>query len=131
MSFFGEAVTDPAEAEQAVDEYCAVAEAVGDASELDVPIGVKPTLKGLGISQQAAESGLLEIVETAAANRVRVKLDLETTDTVEAKLDLYRVAVAGSERTGVVLQSYVWRTLSGARALSDEGIARVRLTRAS
>ena len=129
FSFLGEAVTDPTEAEQAVSEYCALAAAIGAASELDARIGVKPTLLGLGISQQTAERGLLTIVETAAEHGVRVELDMETSDTVDATLELYRAAAARSERTGVALQSYLRRTPDDAQALIDEGIARVRLVK--
>ena len=129
FSFLGEAVTDPAEAEQAVAEYCALATAIGETTELDARMGVKPTLLGLGISQQTAERGLLTIVETASEHGVRVELDMEASETVDATLELYRAAAAKSERTGVALQSYLRRTPDDARALIDEGIARVRLTK--
>ncbi len=129
FSFLGEAVTDPAEAEQAVAEYCALAAAIGQKSELDARMGVKPTLLGLGISHQTAERGLLTIVKTAAQNGVRVELDMETSDTVDATLDLYRAASAVSDRTGVALQSYLRRTPDDAQVLIDEGIARVRLVK--
>ena len=129
FSFLGEAVTDPAEAQQAVAEYCALAVAIGDASELDARMGVKPTLLGLGISYQTAEHGLLTIVETAAEHGVRVELDMEASDTVDATLELYRAAAARSEWTGVALQSYLRRTPDDAQALIDEGIARVRLVK--
>ena len=129
FSFLGEAVTDPAEAEQAVAEYCALAAAIGGASELDARVGVKPTLLGLGISHQTAEHGLLTIVDTAAEHGVRVELDMETSDTVDATLELYRAAAAESERTGVALQSYLRRTPDDAQMLIDEGIARVRLVK--
>ncbi|MDE2966922.1 MAG: proline dehydrogenase family protein [Chloroflexota bacterium] len=129
FSFLGEAVTDPAEAEQAVAEYCALAAAIGDTAELDARMGVKPTLLGLGISYQTAERGLLTIVETAAEHGVRVELDMEASDTVDATLELYRAASAKSEWTGVALQSYLRRTPDDAQALIDEGIARVRLVK--
>ena len=129
FSFLGEAVTDPAEAEQAVAEYCALAAAIGDAPRLDARVGLKPTLLGLGISYQTAERGLLTIVDTAAEHGVRVELDMEASDTVDATLKLYRAAAAKSERTGVALQSYLRRTPDDAQVLIDEGIARVRLVK--
>ena len=127
FSFLGEAVTDPAEAEQAVAEYCALAAAIGAASELDARVGVKPTLLGLGISHQTAERGLLTIVETAAERGVRIELDMEASDTVDAMLELYRAAAARPKRTGVALQACLRRTPDDAQALIDEGIARLRL----
>ncbi len=129
FSFLGEAVTDPAEAEEAVAEYCALAAAIGQTTELDARMGVKPTLLGLGISHQTAERGLLTIVETAERHGVRVELDMEASDTVDATLELYRAAAAVSDRTGVALQSYLRRTPDDAQALIDEGIARVRLVK--
>ena len=129
FSFLGEAVTDPADAEQAVAEYCALAAAIGEASPLDARMGVKPTLLGLGISYETAERGLLTIVESAAGHGVRVELDMEGSETVDATLRLFRSAAATSELTGVALQSYLRRTPDDARALIDEGIARVRLTK--
>ena len=129
FSFLGEAVTDPAEADQAVAEYCALAAAIGDGTDLNARVGVKPTLLGLGISYQTAERGLFAIVETAAEHGVRVELDMETSDTVDATLALFRSATAKSELTGVALQSYLRRTPDDARALIDDGIARVRLVK--
>ena len=129
FSFLGEAVTDPVEAEQAVVEYCALAAAIGAASPLDARMGVKPTLLGLGISYPTAERGLLTIVETASQHGVRVELDMETSDTVDATLNLYRAASAISDRTGVALQTYLRRTPEDAQSLIDEGIARVRLVK--
>ncbi|MXX32048.1 MAG: proline dehydrogenase [Chloroflexi bacterium] len=129
FSFLGEEVTDPADAEQAVSEYCALAMAIGDTAELNARMGVKPTLLGLGISYETAERGLLTIVETASQNGVRVELDMEVSHTVDATLRLYRSAAAESELTGVALQSYLRRTPDDAQALIDEGIARVRLTK--
>jgi len=129
FSFLGEAVTDPAEADQAVAEYCALAAAIGDGTDLNARVGVKPTLLGLGISYQTAERGLLAIVETAAEHGVRVELDMETSDTVDATLALFRSATTKSELTGVALQSYLRRTPDDAQALIDDGIARVRLVK--
>ena len=129
FSFLGEAVTDPAEAEQAVAEYCALAAAIGAASELDARVGVKPTLLGMGISHQTAERGLLTIVETAAERGVRIELDMEASDTVDAMLELYRAAAARPKRTGVALQACLRRTPDDAQALIDEGIARLRLVK--
>ena len=129
FSFLGEEVTDPAEAEQAVSEYCALAAAIGESEGLDARMGVKPTLLGLGISYETAERGLLAIVETASEHAVRVELDMETSDTVDATLALYRAAAARSELTGVALQSYLRRTPDDAQALIDDGIARVRLVK--
>ena len=129
FSLLGEAVTDPSEAEQAVAEYCALAVAIGAASDLDARVAVKPTLLGLDISRQTAERGLLTIVETADELGVRVELDMEASDTVDATLELYRAAAARSEATGVALQAYLRRTPEDAQALIDDGIARVRLVK--
>lgn len=129
LSLLGEAVTDPAEAEQAVSEYCSLAAALGDSPGLDARVAVKPTLLGLGISYQTAERGLLAIVETAAEHGVWVELDMEASDTVDATLDLYRAAAERSERTRVALQAYLRRTPEDAQALIDEDIARVRLVK--
>lgn len=129
FSLLGEAVTDPAEAEQAVAEYCALVAAIAHETELEARVAVKPTLLGLGISYQTAERGLLTIVDTGAEHRVRVELDMEASDTVDATLSLYRAAAARSEWTGVALQAYLRRTPDDAQALIDEGIARVRLVK--
>ncbi|MDE2989132.1 MAG: proline dehydrogenase family protein [Chloroflexota bacterium] len=129
FSLLGEAVTDPAEADQAVAEYCALAAAIGASPRLDARVAVKPTLLGLDISQQTAERGLLNIIETAAEHRVWVELDMEASNTVDATLELFRAATAKSERTGVALQAYLRRTPEDAQALIDDGIARVRLVK--
>ena len=129
FSYLGEEVTDPADAEEAVAEYCALAEAIGASAPLDARMGVKPTLMGVGISYDLAERGLLQIVETAAAHGVRVELDTEGSATTDATLQLYRAAAARSELTGIALQSYLRRSPADAQALIDEGIARIRLVK--
>jgi proline dehydrogenase len=127
FALLGEAITDPAEAEQAVAEYCALAAAIGTSPEVDARVAVKPTLLGLGISYPTAERGLLTIIDAAAEHDVRVELDMEASDTVDPTLELYRAAAERSDRTGVALQAYLRRTPEDAQALIDEGIARVRL----
>ena len=129
FSLLGEAVTDPSEADRAVAEYCALAAAIGDSSQMDARVAVKPTLLGLDISQQTARRGLLNIVETAAEHGVWVELDMEASNTVDATLDLYRAAAERSDRTAIALQAYLRRTPEDAQALIDEGIARVRLVK--
>ena len=129
LALLGEAVTDPAEAEQAVAEYCALLAAIGEATELDVRVAVKPTLLGLEISHDTAEQGLLRIVETAAGHGLWVEIDMEGAETVDPTLQLYRAAAAQSERTAVALQAYLRRTPQDAQALLDEDIARVRLVK--
>lgn len=129
LALLGEAVTDPAEAEQAVAEYCALLASIGEATELDVRVAVKPTLLGLEISHETAEQGLLRIVETAAGHGIWVEIDMEGAETVDATLQLYRTAAAQSERTAVALQAYLKRSPEDAQALLDEGIARVRLVK--
>ena len=129
FSFLGESVTDLADAERAVAEYCALVGAISDAGDLDLRVGVKPTLLGLDISHATAERGLLQIVDTAAEHGVWVEIDMEASETVDATLALYRTAASRSEQTVVALQSYLRRTPRDAQALIDEGIARVRLVK--
>lgn len=129
LALLGEAVTDPTDAEQAVAEYCALLAAIGEATELDLRVAVKPTLLGLEISPATAERGLLQIVETAAGHGIWVEIDMEGAETVDPTLDLYRTAAARSDRTAVALQAYLRRTPQDAQALLDEGIARVRLVK--
>ncbi len=129
FALLGEAVVEASEAEFAVAEYSALTAAIGELSQSDARIAVKPTLLGLDISYQAAERGLLTIVETATAHDVWVEIDMEASETVDATLELYRAAATKSDHTAVALQAYLRRTPDDARALIDEGIARVRLVK--
>lgn len=115
VSFLGESVIDPADADRAVAEYCALVGAIAGAPNLDFRLSVKPTLLGLDISHATAERGLLRIVENAAEHDIWVEIDMEASQTIEATLALYRAAAARSERTLVALQCYLHRTPHDAR----------------
>ncbi len=125
LDVLGEAATSRQHAEQAVDQYLEVLDAI-DASKLDANVSVKLTLLGLNIDHDFCR-GNVEKIATAARTRDNfVRIDMEDHTTTDATLEIYRALQPKIGNLGVVLQAYMRRTLDDIGALTADG-ANVRL----
>jgi proline dehydrogenase len=94
---------------------------------LDANVSVKPTALGLKLSPEAAYGAFVQILGTARSLGLTVRIDMEDSSTTQTTLDLYRrLRDEGFDNVGIVIQSYLRRTLADARDLAAEG-ASVRL----
>jgi proline dehydrogenase len=116
LTRLGENVTDAAEADEVTRHYLDVIEAAS-ARGLDAQISVKPTQLGLDLDRAVCQRNLETLVAAATAAGSFVWIDMEASGYVDATLDLFRRARAGSARVGVCLQAYLRRTAADLEAL--------------
>ena len=90
--------------------------------KLDANISVKPTALGLKIDLERTHASFVEILEHARSHGMFVRIDMEDSTTTQITLDLWRrLRAEGYDNVGVVLQSYLRRTMIDAREVSAEG----------
>lgn len=127
IDFLGESVTDPDEARAACDEILKLLQAI-DSSGVKSGVSVKPSQLGLEIDPSLALENMRCILEHAAGYGLFVRMDMEESALVEPTLSMYRQLRRehSFDNTGVVIQSYLYRSEHDVRELVDMG-ASVRL----
>jgi proline dehydrogenase len=119
VDVLGEEVTQPAEAEVVASSYHAVLDAIA-ADHADANVSVKLTALGLEIDVDLCRSLLAAVVADAAARGIFVRIDMEHSAVTDDTLRLYReLREDGRDNVGVVLQSYLRRTLRDVGDLAD------------
>ncbi len=127
LDFLGESVSSATEAARARDEICSLVERVA-ADGVTSGVSLKLTQLGLRIGDDVVRDNLCAILETARRHNIFVRIDMEDSPVTDATLSLYRTLRAefGYDNTGVVIQSYLYRSEHDIARLIDEG-ANVRL----
>jgi proline dehydrogenase len=119
IDVLGEEVLDRAAASRLVDAYQEVLAGL-ERSGLDSNVSVKPTALGLKLDLELCRENLAAVVDDAAAGGNFVRIDTEDSSTTSDTLRLYRgLRESGRENVGVVLQSYLRRTVADVRSLAD------------
>jgi proline dehydrogenase len=120
LDVLGEDVSTLEEVGGYADEYLRAVEALAE-NRLDANISIKPTAMGLRLSQDHAVERVVEIATCAARHGMTVRLDMEDSSVTQSTIDLYRrVRQRGHGNVGLVLQSYLRRTIEDARQLAAE-----------
>jgi proline dehydrogenase len=127
LTRLGENLADAGEADEVTDHYRRVFDAV-TAAGLDTQISIKPTQLGLDLDRERCFRNLRALVERAGVGDNRLWIDMESSEYVDATLDLYRRARALSTRVGVCLQAYLHRTPDDLASLLHLGPA-IRLVK--
>src|SRR5216684_2852588 len=104
----GENIKDPEEAQQVADHYLEVLSRIQQTG-VRAEISVKLTQLGLDLSPALCFSHLKTIIERAPKDSI-VWLDMESSNYVDATLDLYRRTLGLFPNVGVCLQAYLFRT---------------------
>ena len=126
VDVLGEEVHDPARAQTAVDQYLGLLETI-DTESLDANVSIKPTMLGLKIDQALCEENLAAIAGRASELDSFVRIDMEDHTCTDDTLEFFRrLREEFPGHVGVVLQSYLRRTLDDIEALSD-GLLHFRL----
>lgn len=127
LDLLGESVRNEAEARAAGREYIAMLDAI-DERKLDANVSVKLTAMGLDISEELCTRIMQDILDRAAKYDTFVRLDMEGSAYTQRTLDLFehRLFPAYREHVGIVLQSYLYRTLADVEH-SNRIRARVRI----
>jgi len=113
-----ESVTSPVETEAEVREYLDVLARI-DESGIESNVSIKLTQFGLEIDPELAYRNARRVVEDAARRGNFVRIDMEASNVTQATLDVFKRLRAefGLNDVGIVLQSYLYRTMDDARAL--------------
>lgn len=125
MDVLGEEVSERDKAQRAVDEYIRLFESI-ESSQLDSNVSIKPTLLGLKIDESFCQDNIEQIAAAAKKFGNFVRIDMEDHTCTDATLRIYAELQPRYGNLGVVLQSYMHRTLQDIQDLPAEG-ANVRL----
>jgi proline dehydrogenase len=119
VDVLGEEVLEARAASRLVDTYKEVLAEI-ERLGLDSNVSVKPTALGLKLDLDLCRENLAVVVDDAAARGNFVRIDMEDSSTTSNTLRLYReLRESGRDNVGVVLQSYLRRTLADVRSLAD------------
>ncbi len=120
VDILGESITTKAEAEFFKNQCLDILETI-HREKLDGNLSLKPTQMGLLLDTQLAFDNIREIVAKAAEQDNFVRIDMEDIECTDATLDFYRrLRDEFPKHVGVVLQSYLRRSLQDIEDLSDK-----------
>jgi len=125
LDVLGESVSQPSLVAGAVEEYLAALGAI-DAQRFDANISVKPTQLGLKLDFDLCLESMRKLVLEAGRLGNFVRIDMEDSSCTTTTLELYRrLRDEGHENVGVVLQTYMRRSLADLRALPEGASVRL------
>jgi proline dehydrogenase len=113
-----ESVGSAAEAENEVTEYRNILAKI-DETKIRSNVSIKLTQFGLGIDPELAYRNARRVVEEAHRRGNFVRVDMEDSSVTQATIDIFKRLRAefGLDNVGIVLQSYLYRTLADAQEL--------------
>ena len=113
-----ESVGSPAETEAEVHEYLDILSYIEE-SGINSNVSIKLTQFGLEIDPELAYRNARRVVEDAARRGNFVRVDMEGSGVTQATIDLFKRLRAefGLNDVGIVLQSYLYRTMDDTREL--------------
>src|SRR5713226_4063584 len=122
-----ESVSSTAETEAEVREYLDVLAQI-DESGIDSNVSIKLTQFGLEIDPELAYRNARRVVEDAARRGNFVRIDMEGSNVTQATIDVFKRLRGefGLNDVGIVLQSYLYRTMDDAKDILKIP-ARIRL----
>jgi proline dehydrogenase len=121
LDHLGENTSRPEEASEAT---AAIIDALDEvkASSVCANVSIKLTQIGLGLDEALCAQNLERILARAKANDNFVRIDMEDTPYTDKTIRLYcQMHDKGYRGTGIVLQSYLYRTEADARKLLADG----------
>ncbi len=119
VDVLGEEITRESEARAIAQAYRDVFTAI-EREHLDSNVSVKLTALGLNLSYDLCRDDLESVLREAARLGNFVRIDMEDSSTTSEALRMYReLREGGFDNVGVVLQSYLRRTLDDIHALAD------------
>jgi proline dehydrogenase len=125
-NYLGEAEHDERTAEDAVRAYLQILDGIVR-NGVKGNISVKPTQVGLEIGKEFFKGNLRQLLDRARESDVFIRWDMESSEWTQATLDPFEeLWEEGYRNMGVVLQSYLLRTMDDAERMNALG-ARVRL----
>ncbi len=122
-----ESVNSEAETEAEVREYLEVLQHI-DETHIDSNVSIKLTQFGLDIDRELAYRNARQVVAEAVSRHNFVRVDMEGSNVTQATLDIFKRLRGefGLNDVGIVLQSYLRRTMDDAKEMLKIP-ARIRL----
>jgi proline dehydrogenase len=113
-----ESVGSAAEAEKEVAEYLNILKKI-DEQRIRSNVSIKLTQFGLGLDSELAYRNARRVVEEATRRGNFVRVDMEDSSVTQVTIDIFKRLRAefGLDNVGIVLQSYLYRTLKDAEEL--------------
>ena len=128
LDYLGESVSTMAEANAATRAYLGVIDKIV-ASGIGRNISLKLTQLGLTIDRATCVDNLRRILDAGSAHEFFVRIDMEDSSFTAVTLEVFETMwQQGYRNVGLVLQSYLRRSMDDARRLCQLG-ARVRLVK--
>ena len=127
LDLLGESVVNERDARAARDEYLQMLDRISE-QRLQANVSLKLTAMGLDSSEDLCTSIMHEILDRAQSYGTFVRIDMESSEYTERTLRLFeeRLYPSYREHVGIVLQSYLYRTMEDVLR-ANELRARVRL----
>ena len=127
LDHLGEHTTRMAEADKAADDILDLLRAIESAS-VSSGVSIKLTQIGLSLDKELCKHNLCRILEVARDANNFVRIDMEDSPWVDDTLDLCREMVVQNKftNTGVVIQSYLYRSEEDIKQLLRQGV-RIRM----
>lgn len=121
LDHLGESTSTRAEAVKAADDVIELLEQI-NTSGVRANVSVKLTQIGLALDESLCEKNLERILARAREYKNFVRIDMEDTPYTDQTLRMYRdMRSKGFQNTGVVVQSYLYRTEKDTRELLEAG----------
>lgn len=125
-NYLGEAEHDERTAQDAVNVYLQILDGIVEKG-VRGNISVKPTQVGLEIGKEFYKGNLRQLLDKAREAEVFIRWDMESSEWTQTTLDPFEELWAeGYQNMGVVLQSYLRRTMDDAKRMNELGV-RVRI----
>jgi proline dehydrogenase len=125
IDVLGESVADRAAADRAAAAYVTTIERIA-ADGLDANVSIKLSQMGLGLGVEACIDVLRPIVEAGRRHRIFVRVDMESSATTDATLEVVERLRAEGHDIGPVIQAYLHRSGGDVARLASDGV-RVRI----
>jgi proline dehydrogenase len=109
MDHVGEAVSNEAEADVAVGEYCELLDRISQDRVLST-ISVKPTQLGLALDQEKCLARFDRLFKKAVELKLSIEIDMEDSPFVDITLELYSRFLSMNPKARVCLQAYLYRS---------------------
>ena len=119
VDILGEEIKQKEDALQVVQQYKEVLAAI-EKHKLDSNVSIKPTHLGLKIDKEFCYNNILSIVEEAQKYRNFVRIDMEDHTCTSDTLELYSRIRKELPNVGIVVQSYLRRTISDVDKLAEQ-----------
>ena len=121
IDILGEHITDIDEAQKITEQYCDLYDQINHQS-LDCNLSIKPTHVGLRISLNKAITNITKILDQAKKNNNFLRMDMENSVYTDHTFEIYNLCKQSYEHVGVVIQSYLHRSLKDIEIMSENNL---------